>query len=428
MLLFARPPSDLAASDKPVYFVSRSSNTRWRPGNAGSGAISSGAESTKGLLPSQKRRLAVAAQHSPREMAKWPRLPPQSNFHSTPFSTRRETGFGASLSGSDNLNTSVDSDAKPEDGHLERTYVQFENEPTDVATESLIGDLIARLRDKVVIRDQAVEGSRLLQSSRGFSLEIITTPAEHYESRKLVRAHVKRKREEGLPFASTTRGGVAEPYGYRPQELNDKGAVALKGCRPSNLSNPIHPLLARSRFDDTPDAIYDELSPALRLASLFLTQPLCMRFWVTLGFGERVFDAEMTRKHGRPCQRISHHTPMTPENTAAMIRHLQELGHKDLIHFAFQNKLKQNLAYGCAGPIYDYRRTDPLTRVVICLHADTYVVARKLSILQYPETSQQVRFSFYFAVLIMHELVSFSAFLPAYVCSNVSILEQGSCY
>ena len=274
---------------------------------------------------------------------------------------------------------------------------QFEN--------PLLEQLVSRLRDSVIIRDQAVETPTALQLSDGYVMDGEVIPADHYQALQEVKMHVKRKRREGILSKPARRQRAPDFYGYRPQDLNYKGAVSLHDCRPSDLANDIHPLLVRARFDDTPDAIYNELVPALRLASLFLTRPICMQFWVTMAFGERIDDIKMSRKHSRRCQRIPQHVTPTHANTLAVIKHLHELGSKGLIHFRFKTKLLHNKAWGCSGPIYDYGHSR-MTRSVVRLHSDYYTVAKKLSKLKYPEASQKLRFSFLFAVLLLHELVS----------------------
>lgn len=265
-------------------------------------------------------------------------------------------------------------------------------------------NLISQLNESFIIKDLAVKDAKMLQIPKGYLMECETTPSEFYKNRQEVVAHVKRKRQEGV---LSRRKGREERHGFRPQEVNWTGAVSLQNCKASNLTNEIHSLLGRSRFDDTPDAIYDQFIPALRLATMFLTQPVCMQFWTTLATGQRRDDPEMTFKYGRRCQRIDKHVQMTRENTADIIGHLEELGNANIIHFVFKHRLLQNDAWGCAAPICDHHglKKTPLTRSFIQLHSDVYVAAKKLSQLKYPEISQQLRFNFFFATLIMHELV-----------------------
>ena len=273
--------------------------------------------------------------------------------------------------------------------------------------------LIEGMKDNVVIKDLATNDSKTINMPNGYSMESEIGPSNFYKTKGDIKQHVKRKRQEGV-IPKSLRRDWKDTGGFKPQEVNFSGAVSLKGCRTSSLDNEVHPLLARSRFDDTPDAIYDQLIPALRLASMFLTQPTCMQFWVTVAFGMRDDDEQMSRKYGKKCHRIAKHVEMTKDNTAGVIEHLRELGEADIIHFAFKHKLSHGIsggAWATSGPVCDYlgvRKSyglkGTLTRSIIRLHADHYIIAKKLSQLKYPEISQQLRFSFFFANLIMHEL------------------------
>ena len=294
----------------------------------------------------------------------------------------------------------------------ERDRVVKALDPKVIDIDADIDALIKGLNDHVMIKDMAVSEAKTLDLPRGYPMDSEVTPSDFYRERAGIRSHIKRKRQDVI-MPKFSKRELRNIGGFRPQDVNLAGAVSLWGCRASNLDNEIHPLLVRSRFDDTPDAIYDQLVPALRLATMFLTQPVCMQFWVTVALGERHCDPEMSSKYGRKCQRIPNHVELTKENTAKVIRHLRELGDANIIHFAFRHKLLQEVggAWGSSGPICDYlgaRRTcglkGRLTRSIIRLHADHYIIAKKLSQLKYPEVSQELRFSFFFANLIMHEL------------------------
>ena len=279
-------------------------------------------------------------------------------------------------------------------------------------TESDIDALIHGMNKHVVLRDLAVTEAKTLDLPRGYTVDSEITPSDFYRTRKDIRKHTKRKRQD-LVIQKSSRQKWEDASGFKPYEVNYSGAVYLEECRASNLDNGIHPLLQRSRFDDTPDAIYDQFIPALRLATMFLTQPVCMQFWVTVALGKRCDDSEMSNKYGRKCQRIANHVEMTKENTRRVIAHLKDLGESNIIHFAFRHKLLQEIggAWGSSGPICEYLGVGrmygpkgPLTRSIIRLHADHYIIAKKLSQLKYPELSQTLRFNFFFANLIMHEL------------------------
>ncbi|EON63435.1 hypothetical protein W97_02662 [Coniosporium apollinis CBS 100218] len=56
-----------------------------------------------------------------------------------------------------------------------------------------------------------------------------------------------------------------------------------------NLRNAIHPVFQRSNFDTSKDT-YDTLKPALRLASQFLQNDALLEWWVQAGLGQEVSD------------------------------------------------------------------------------------------------------------------------------------------
>lgn len=157
--------------------------------------------------------------------------------------------------------------------------------------------LIKRINDSVVIRDMATKNPQSIIVPRGYVVENEIKPSRFYETRGEVRDHVKKRKREGVLPRQTKKQWRNERHGFRAQEVNWNGAVHLAGCKPSNLTNDIHPIFDRSNFDDTPDAIYDQLIPGLQLATMFLTQKICMQFWVTLAMGDRRDDPYMTSRN-----------------------------------------------------------------------------------------------------------------------------------
>ena len=292
-----------------------------------------------------------------------------------------------------------------------------------IPDDTTIDNLVSRMQDNVIIRDVAVQAPNMIDVPRGYAVTNDTKPADHYRDRREIKTHIKRKRDEGLIRKPVGQPELNEQYGFRANEINSAGAVSLENCQPSDLSNEVHPLLARDRFDDTPDAVYDQLVPGLRLASMFLTQPVCMQFWVTLAFANRRDDLDMSLKYGKRCQRIDRHVKMTKENIAKATNQLKTMGNANLIHFAFRHKteMPQTDIWGCSWPIREYHgaRQQCLTSSLIRLHADYYIVAEKLSQLKYPEQSQVLRFSFIFAAIVLHELVR----LPAKILESSSLFN-----
>ena len=288
--------------------------------------------------------------------------------------------------------------------------------------DSDVEALITRINKSVIIKDIAPTNPQSVLVPRGYLVENEIEPSSFYETRGEIRDHVKKRKREGILPKQSKKEWRRERHGFQAQEVNRTGAVHLEGCRPSNLTNDIHPIFDRSNFDDTPDSIYDQLIPGLRLATMFLTQKICMQFWVTLAMGARRNDPEMTRRNGKLSQRIDDHVELTDQRARTVIEHINAIGKSNLIHFRFKNKLRafhpseEFGAWGTSVPICDYKGIDrdyhglkgDLVRSIIRIHADFYIIAKKLSQLKYQEESQKLRFNFHFAVLMIHELVSHS--------------------
>ncbi|KAL8921026.1 MAG: hypothetical protein Q9208_005917 [Pyrenodesmia sp. 3 TL-2023] len=282
------------------------------------------------------------------------------------------------------------------------------HEPT---TEVVSGDIdgLANQLDRTKIETQATATSRHVEVPKGFELGMGFSIADYYNLRADFRRLDKRKRDLGVLSRSTRR----QKHGFRPEELIWYGAIDLKDCKDSNLTNAIHPLLARDCFDDTPDHVYDQLIPGLRLATFFLSHPACMQFWVTLAKGERRVDHEMSRRCGNTRHRISRNVPMSKENVREVIEYMKNLGNANAIHFTFTPGLafEGDAAFGTARTVCDFQSEDSGGRQQsqlqcsnVRLHSDFYIIAKKLSTMVYPDPAQKLRFNFIFATLIVHEM------------------------
>ncbi|KAL9100248.1 MAG: hypothetical protein Q9163_004355 [Psora crenata] len=235
-----------------------------------------------------------------------------------------------------------------------------------------IDRLIQRMNDHVVIKDMAVTVATM--------------------TRKEIRMYLKRNRRGSL-IPNTAKGQWNNASGFRPQEVNLAGAVSLASRKLSNLENKIHPLL----FDDTPDAMYDQFTPALRLTTMFLIQPVSMQFWVTLALGERLEDSEMSLNMAGNANGLG--------NTGKVITHLRELGESNIIQFAFRDKLLPEFgrASGSLGPIYDYHGSKEDSHTHDSVYYQTahrqIHYREEVKPIKYPGLSQILRFSFFFANL-----------------------------
>lgn len=278
-------------------------------------------------------------------------------------------------------------------------------EPSDPEIDS-----ITKLLDRTLkLQTRALSTSKLVAVDKKYSLSSASTASKFYKWQRYANIINKRQRDKGIvkKFPEGNR------IGYRPQELMWNGALHLKDCRPSNLTNEIHSLLGRNRFDDCPDHIYDQFIPALQLATLFLTKPICFQFWVTVALGKRKFDEEGSRIYGYTTERIEKNVPMTEENTSYLINYIKELDQSTLVHFCFKPALTlgEHGVWAVAQEICDYWVEQPqkpfpgIRRHNVRLHGDFYIAAQRLAQLTHPDPAQQLRFHFFLAVIILHELV-----------------------
>ncbi|KAL8715193.1 MAG: hypothetical protein Q9220_001151 [cf. Caloplaca sp. 1 TL-2023] len=307
---------------------------------------------------------------------------------------------------------SVPSEGSPvitEVGPISPAREELKDKDTDATR--LAGDIdgLTSHLDRTKLETAAPTESRNIKVPRGYGLGMAFNLSEFYDLRSDFRRLDKRKRDLGVIPEAIER----QKHGFRPEELLWYGAIDLKDCKASSLANDIHPLLDRDCFDDTPDRIYDQLVPGLRLATLFLSHPACMQFWVTLARGERRVDHEMSRRCGKTRHRISRNVAMTKENVKEVTRYMEDLGHAKAIHFVFASGLafEGNAAFGTAHTVCDFMSEDSgersnrgLQRAVIRLHSDFYIIAKKLSTMRYPDPAQKLRFNLILATLIVHEM------------------------
>ncbi|KAL8799735.1 MAG: hypothetical protein Q9182_005678 [Xanthomendoza sp. 2 TL-2023] len=278
---------------------------------------------------------------------------------------------------------------------------------TRIVDHGDIEGLISQL-DQTKIENVGPSSSRTVQVPKGFRLGMAYDVSKFYEQRSDARRFDKRKRDLGV----LSKHAGPQKHGFRPEELLWYGAIDLKEWQDCNLDNDIHPLLDRDQFDDTPDYIYDQLMPGLRLASLFLSHPSCMQFWVTLAKGDRRADHVMSERYHRTRHRISRNVAMSKENVKEVIRYIHDLGKAKAIHFNFAPGLafQGSAAFGTAHTICNFqsdgesRGADNVQCCHVRLHSDFYVIAKKLSTLRYPDPAQKLRYNFILATLIVHEM------------------------
>ncbi|MCJ1484366.1 hypothetical protein MMC06_004536 [Schaereria dolodes] len=243
---------------------------------------------------------------------------------------------------------------------------------------------------------------------------------DYHKDLRLARQHEKRRRALGYASQiSRTRN-----LGFQATELLKHGAIDLPKCLPPNLSNDIHPLFHRDRFDDCPDKIYDILIPAFRLASLFLTEAGCCQYLITAGFAERKYDSSLSWRTRVQRYRIVSDIPMTRRRVYNINKYLNQLAVERALTFEFtplldderyRREVCKSSGWAFAthfgsidykyGRTHDAKQYQGFRRSVIRLHNDYYITAEKFRRIKHPNLPQLLRFYFGFAVTICHELM-----------------------
>lgn len=197
--------------------------------------------------------------------------------------------------------------------------------------------------------------------------------------------------------------------GFVPEELVRSGALSCVPCRRNDLINPVHPIFRYENFINCDRKVYDELLPAFRLATNWLMHSACRYFWTTLLWGRRVIDTGKTMELGQLTFRISRfNMKPTEQNSRLYELYLNQLASR--ISFTFSKRVwHDHSAYGLASfPVtrnlgaIDNHPWSKDARVLL-MH-DFYTQAAKLASLQYPDEAMRLRFHFFTAVNVCHEL------------------------
>ena len=249
-----------------------------------------------------------------------------------------------------------------------------------------------------------------VQIPRGYIFDLEVTGPEFWRAHGNVPRGTKRKHEDEE---------APQRHGFLAEDVINYGAIQMSGARHPNLTNQIHPIFHHNAFDGCEDDVYEQLTPALRLASMFLTQPSCAQFWVTLAYGERLVDQKMTSRMGRLQHRITNDLKFSIDQATKVTDYIQKIAAKYRVHFTFVQRMMADGVkwagvtqkvenFSCDAEWSPNQKRDPtdpdLLRIHTRLSSDWYVAAKKLSKLKFPDTAQLLRFNFGFAVLITHEI------------------------
>ncbi len=205
-------------------------------------------------------------------------------------------------------------------------------------------------------------------------------------------------------------------------------------CRPSNLSDSLQTTLFRQdNFFNTPQDVYYVLTPALKLAEKFMTDPKLIGYFATLAFGKRTIDMNLTTRTRVCHERLLQPVAVTDVIYEETVRLLNRLGKLVEYRFALQEEF---VATGCFGftkranrqwnlapqhhetlqkaALWPSNIPFPMARSfpkdpwddgqVIHLNPDFYTAAKRFGATTNQDLAARLRFNFFFAVNIVHEL------------------------
>lgn len=255
----------------------------------------------------------------------------------------------------------------------------------------------------------------LIDIPRGFDMQLICYSKDF--GALIARA---KRMETGIFHMSLPGKGKSQTdsaerkYGFDPCEVLKKHAIQFPPDlrqRVSTLKNEIHPILRSENFHGCPSEIYEQLTPGLRLATKLLQHRSTAHFWHTIVLGERTLDEALTITHGHSCYRVASALPYSEEDALRFDDFLATLIPNVHIHFSLWPLPKQEGLYAGMAIVGDYKRGESQAssdeehrKCRICLHTDFYTTAARLAKLQSPDPSMILRFNFFVAMTICHEL------------------------
>jgi hypothetical protein len=222
--------------------------------------------------------------------------------------------------------------------------------------------------------------------------------------------------------------------GFSTEEVVMYGGLTCTPCRESDISDPLLATLFRQEnFYNTTQEVYNVITPALKLAEKFITDPALIGYWSTLAFGAREVDEALTSRDGICRERIVQSVGVTDETYAQTIHLLNRMG--KLVEYRFEpspifengmcaafaqnryrrwNLAPEHHAMLSQGYLWPTGQPFPMARQypkdpweenhVVCLHPDFAIAARRFSATKNQDVAARLRFNFYFAVTIVHEL------------------------
>ncbi|KAI9656783.1 MAG: hypothetical protein M1821_003422 [Bathelium mastoideum] len=279
-----------------------------------------------------------------------------------------------------------------------------------------VEDLIQRLHD-VEMHDSAENSQKsTIYVPSDYSMQMQVDSQAYQEIKTTQKTREKLRLARGIPRFTSKKKKLQ--HGFDPVQVMRKHAISLPRSYPSRtstLNNEILPMFRWENFNDCALDVYEQLKPALRLSSLFITHRASSAFWHTLFYGKRLPCEEMSTRYGRKCTRIKADVPWEKTKADELYQHLESLSKQVHFHFDLLKKasISPSYTYGYCNIVQDY--TNPLPadngcqKARVCLHTDFYTTAKRLSILdkRNVDPAMVLRFNFFLAVNITHEIAHF---------------------
>lgn len=199
------------------------------------------------------------------------------------------------------------------------------------------------------------------------------------------------------------RGNRKQYHGYEAEVLIYTVAIHCQPCRQSSLISPGDlRIFEQSSFGDVPLKIYETMRPAMALAERLITKG-SMQFWVSICCGRREYRLD----HATGCLQECLVPPAQPTGTDlhVTVQRLQQMGERMKIGFELIDG-----GYARSRPARTphqriHHEADPWSTFQdIHLDSSLYHVLEKYSRLQYPDPAAKLRFDFFLAVILCHEI------------------------
>lgn len=199
------------------------------------------------------------------------------------------------------------------------------------------------------------------------------------------------------------RGNRKQYHGYEAEVLIYTVAMHCQPCRPSSLTSLRDlRIFEQSSFGDVPQRIYETMRPAMALAERLITKG-SMQFWVSICCGRREYRLDHATGYLQECLV----PPAQPTGTDlhVTVQRLQQMGERMKIGFELIDG-----GYARSRPARTphqriYHEADPWsTFQEIHLDSSLYHVLEEYSRLRYPDPAAKLRFDFFLAVILCHEI------------------------